>query len=86
MDLACWNSWILALEHITMRISGICVSGEWKPLSESGLHAGTDCPVFDLGISDVPSLDLDGVRLQKEIHQLMGWSVHIFERSGFVLV
>ena len=84
MDLACWNSWILALEHITMRISGICVSGEWKPLSESGIHADTDLPVFDLGISNVPSLGLDGVW-----HQFRwvrdSWSVHIFERSSFFL-
>lgn len=48
------------------RYSGLCVPGKWKTLPESGLHAGTDCPVFDLGISDVPSLDLDGVRLQKK--------------------
>ena len=71
MDLACWNSWILALEHITMRISGICVSGEWKPLSESGIHAGTDHPVLDLGISNVPSVDLDGVRDQKGIRPFL---------------
>lgn len=71
MDLACWNSWILALEHITMRISGICVSGEWKPLSESGIHADTDHPVFDLGISNVPSVDLDGVRDQKGIRPFL---------------
>ncbi len=61
----------MALEHITMRISGICVSGEWKPLSESGLHAGTDHPVLDLGISNVPSVDLDGVRDQKGIRPFL---------------
>ena len=51
--------------------SRVCVPGEWKPLSESGIHAGTDHSVFDLGISNVPFLDLDGVWHQKEIRQCL---------------
>ena len=66
------NAWpvgiagFLAPERITMQIFRLCVPGKWKPLPESNLHAGTDCPVFDLGISDVPSLDPDGVRSKKK--------------------